>query len=518
MKKLNYIAIVTGLFLFMASCQDFLDENVIDSVSVDYVYTTPTGIETGVNALYNLHREYNFPSRTQDGLRNWVFFRVGTDLGLSRGWWIPYNPQSMTPLNFPSLYWRQAYQILDRANAIVSNARNVDMDIDKKNELIAQARLVRGETYFNLLRAYDNILLDTIATTSDNVFDEVDYTPANPDDVYRLIDSDFDFAIKHLSWDNDYGKFGQGMARHLRGQSAMWQGDWDEAVIQFDAIVESGRYKLLDNIGQVFGQNANHSEAIMVYPRNEALGGEVYLAGGDFHQLPGLFVARWYEIPTKEVIRSVENGGQVMGWEYPNSYLQSLYDPEVDKRFETYYYPLKLFVNNPDKPNYGEPLPESSYPDNYRQYHWSLKKFHDINKSITGNQSYKDMIRYRYAETLLLGAEAHWRASGENPANVKALEYINLVRERAGVPDFETFDQEKYLEESARELAFEGNRWFLLKRMGLLVERQNLHYRRGGNSNSETTEPMPAYMVRLPIPQSQIDLMGGVFPQNQGYE
>ena len=145
-----------------------------------------------------------------------------------------------------------------------------------------------------------------------------------------------------------------------------------------------------------------------------------------------------------------------------------------------------------------------------------MKKYHDVNKPVDGVLIYKDLIKYRYAETLLLGAEAHWRMSGENSSNPKALEYINLVRERAGLEPFDSFDRENYLEESARELALEGNRWFLLKRMGLLVERQSLHYQRGSNSNNVGPEPMASHMVRLPIPQSQIDLMG-TFPQNEGY-
>ena len=216
-----------------------------------------------------------------------------------------------------------------------------------------------------------------------------------------------------------------------------------------------------------------------------------------------------------EVLRSVEYGGQALGWSFPNDYLQSLYDPENDKRYTTYYYPLIKYVNNPDKPNFGEPLPESSYDDNFRRHHWSLKKFHDEEKPIDTNDSFKDLIYYRFAETLLLGAEAHWHLSG-NDADPKALEYINMVRERAGVPPFTTFTLDTYLEESARELAFEKNRWFLLKRLGLLVERQSEHYRYGSNSTNVMPEPMAPHMVRLPIPQTQIDLMG-TFPQNPGY-
>ena len=67
------------------------------------------------------------------------------------------------------------------------------------------------------------------------------------------------------------------------------------------------------------------------------------------------------------------------------------------------------------------------------------------------DKSFKDNMYYRYAETLLLGAEAHWHVSGDNH-DATALNYINQIRKRAGVPDFTEFTLDSYLEESAREL------------------------------------------------------------------
>ncbi len=226
-----------------------------------------------------------------------------------------------------------------------------------------------------------------------------------------------------------------------------------------------------------------------------------------------------YELSSGEVIPEQSRGGISLGWGYPNDYLRSLYDEVNDNRFETYYFPLIKTVNNPDKPNFGEPLPAESYDDNFRRHHWSLKKYFDSEKSVGDNGGFKDHPYYRFAETLMLGAEANWRADNENPNNVKALEYINKIRFRAFGDvsyNFTQFTLETYLEESARELAFEKNRWFLLKRLGLLVERQNLHYRYGSNSGNVRSIPMEPYMVNFPIPQSQIDLMG-TFPQNPGY-
>ena len=219
------------------------------------------------------------------------------------------------------------------------------------------------------------------------------------------------------------------------------------------------------------------------------------------------------------MIPSVELGGNSLGWAFPNDYLQSLYDQDNDIRYTTYYYPTVLISNNPNHPNFGNEI--TGYEDNFRRYHWSLKKYHDDEKPIGSNGNWKDYLYYRFAETLMLGAEAHWRADNENPTSPKAIEYINMIRERAfgnTANNFSEFTLETYLEESARELAFEKNRWYLLKRLGLLVERQNLHYRFGSNTGNNRPYPMALHMVNWPIPQAQRDIMGPSFPQNEGYE
>lgn len=511
---MSFIVAFAGLLLVNTSCEDFLSETPMDEISVDYIYTTAEGLEVGVNALYNLQRKNNFPEGYSDGLKANAFFMAGTDLGMTRTWHRPYVTNH-TPSGFPDDKWTLPYQIIDRANAIITNAPLVEMEDGTRNSILAQARAIRGELYLDLIRMYDNILLDTIATTTDNAFDSVTYEVADPAAVYALIDEDLDFAIAHTDWNVDFGRYSKGTMRHIRGKSAMWQGKWTEAAAQFDSIVASGIYDLVD-VSKVFAQDPNNSETLFAYMRSEALGGSDDLAGGGSTLFSSFFNNRSYELASGELIKSVENGGLSLGWSFPNAYLMSLYDQAKDARFETYYYPLTLYVNNPEMDNFGEALPAASYDDNFRRYHWSLKKFHDTEKSAETDKSYKSLVYYRYAETLLLGAEAHWRMDNENPTNATALAYINKVRKRAGLDDYTTFGREPYLEESARELAFEKNRWFLLKRMDLLVARQNKYYKYGSNSANLALEPMKAYMVRLPIPQSQIDLMG-TFPQNNGY-
>lgn len=511
------IILLTGLLFINTSCEDFLDEQPLTDVSIDYIYSTSDGIESGVNALYNLMRSYNMPEGEGDNLRSVAFFMVATDLGLNRTWHTPYG-SNHTPGGFPARNWTMGYQIIDRANAIITNAPNVEMLESRKSRALAEARIIRAEVYFNLIRMYDSILLDTTATTPENAFDEKEYEPADPVEVFKLIDADLDFAVEHLDWKVEFGRYGKGVAHHLRGKSAMWQENWEVAAANFDAVIEDATHDLLpsNQIAEVFGQNLNHKEALFVYVRDELTGGNDVLPGGGPTWISSMFNSRVYELSSGDMIRSVEYGGESLGWSFPNDYLRSLYDETNDLRFSSYYYPLQLIVNNPNSPNYGLPLEASAYDDDFRRYHWSLKKYHDEEKKVGTNNSYKDHIYYRYAETLLLGAEANWRKDNENPLNSKAINYLNQIRDRAGLLGFSSFDLESYLEESARELAFENNRWFLLKRLGLLVERVNQHYMMGSNSGNVEIYPMAPHMVRMPIPQSQIDLMG-TFPQNDNY-
>ncbi len=534
-KYLFSLSMLVAIMLF--SCEDFLEEEILDEVSVDYIYNSPEGLEVGVNALYNRMRIYNSPSGDNDNLRANVFFLAATDLGLHRTWFTPYGATEHTPARFPADKWNNAYRVIDRASAIITSARSVSMDADAKNKLVAQAKVIRGELYLDLIRMYGTIILDTVPTTPENINDPVVYEAATEEAVFGVINQDLDFAIEHLEWQDQIGRYRQGVARHLRGKSAMWTGDWQEAADQFDAIVNNGTHDLV-SIDQVYGADVNHQEALFVYQRDQLLGEGDALAGGGGFWLGSVFNQRLYEkqsgsdpVAGNEVINAVEYGGQSLGWFFPNSYLESLYDTATDLRFTTYYWPkdyTDYYVNNPEHPNFGQPITEPE--DNYRRFHWSLKKYADFETKLPNTlESYKDYMYYRFAETLLLGSEAHANL-GENGI---ALEYLNKVRRRgygldpnAAAPsvDFPSWNLDDYLEESARELAFENNRWFLLKRLGLLEERVSMYYRNGDNSTAEandaanSTTPFQPHFVNCPIPQSQIDIIGENASQfNIGY-
>lgn len=102
----------------------------------------------------------------------------------------------------------------------------------------------------------------------------------------------------------------------------------------------------------------------------------------------------------------------------------------------------------------------------------------------------------------------------------KAADRINKVRERAALEghvkdmDIEASDVniDFILDERAREMAGEYNRWMDLKRTGKLIER-TLKY----NNLAAKINKMDEHIVVRPIPQSVIDQTTGNYKQNTGY-
>jgi hypothetical protein len=138
------------------------------------------------------------------------------------------------------------------------------------------------------------------------------------------------------------------------------------------------------------------------------------------------------------------------------------------------------------------------------------KAFFYDGSSISGQNGnmttkWRDLYRaipvLRLAEMYLTRAEANYRKGGAPIGPNTPLEDVNVIRDRAGLPDLaiiasaDAIVKERYL-----ELAFEGDRFFTVKRLKLTV-----------NGN-----PYDYDKLILPIPQREIDL-GNALPQNAGY-
>jgi hypothetical protein len=93
---------------------------------------------------------------------------------------------------------------------------------------------------------------------------------------------------------------------------------------------------------------------------------------------------------------------------------------------------------------------------------FNFRKFMDYKPAASTIGTGSDMwfVRMRYAEVLLIAAEAAMELNNQN----KAVEYINLVRNRAGIQQLSTVTLADIEQERRVEFAFENHRWWDLKR------------------------------------------------------
>jgi hypothetical protein len=130
----------------------------------------------------------------------------------------------------------------------------------------------------------------------------------------------------------------------------------------------------------------------------------------------------------------------------------------------------------------------------------------------------EDIPHLRYAEVLLVYAEAKNEASGPDQSVYNA---INQVRNRAGLDNLTSGLSKEQMREKIRherriELAFEGQRYFDLKRWGIIGD---VVPTLPDPPNSTTTfRKWEDHFILFPIPQSEIDKDPENLEQNPGYK
>ena len=160
-----------------------------------------------------------------------------------------------------------------------------------------------------------------------------------------------------------------------------------------------------------------------------------------------------------------------------------------------------------------------------------VKKFDDAAADFTGgSNNYRDIVLFHVSDMYLIAAEAYLMAGNSSAA----LEKINAVRGRAGLPALASFSAYKpeyattgsftlkeidlVLDERARELYAEGHRWMDLRRTKQLVRYavQFSEYiadeaaMKGSDGNIKWYRPIPANEISANTGISNAD-------QNPGY-
>lgn len=528
MKK--YIALFFLVLVGFTSCTDFLMEENKTQYSQDYIFNSEGGLGLAVAALYTLHR--NYLGDDAENNTTWAVER-GTDIVMTNGgtgnFYGIYDPNHLKPSAAQvSRMWSRMYQIIGRCNEIITAGEQMEPTPELK-KTIAEAKAFRAQSYFLLFRTYDRIWLNTEPVTPENVNDKREYRPATQDEVYELLYSDLRYAAENLDWTSEQpGRFNQAAARSILAKVALWNKDWKTALNQADTIELAGKYKLLDSPKAVFeGADLNHAEALMVQQWSENPGGNLSTSTPKGHQFATLFIAMSRSVigGTNEEACSVENWGYTFGRCLPNPYLLSLYDKTKDARYNDWFIHRYKNTSNKDvtygkvtvKPGEYFPATKDGAVDNYNLP--GCTKHGDVTtRELFASRGYKDVILYRLADVYIMGAEAALRLGDQT----KAKYYFNKTWMRAGNAEFTgDLKMQNIIDEEAREMCFENDRWYFLKRLGLLIDQVKKYAGNEGWSSSltgRTNLPANPHFVRWPIPEEEVINMGAEnFPQNVGY-
>lgn len=530
MKNIKYIVLISIIALISCS-KDFLEEDPKTQLTPGSFYKTAEGYRALINGSYSSLRLI---------LNEYEDYLYASDLGTDIwGYGVdgkPINDLYTIDFNGNNTYikrlWEHCYYALNHANCGVAYGKDVE-GIPDDERLVLQA-----EAYF--LRAFYNFM---IVQTWGGVHFSLEpvegvQTEANKTEesiFYDAIIQDLNTAIAYLpETTSDYGRVNKFAAQHLLAQVYLTDvrsttTEYNLAAQLCDSVIILGGFELLEKRGDVFNfYNQKNNEVIwsVQFTTDKSLVGE-HKEGG---RMNVFFVSKYDKIT-----------GLVRSGEYhrpysrlmPTKYYLSLFNNEIDSRYEEYFREA-YYCNNPTSLlSIGDtalyyPLEEWTeemkdavdykvydFTDITTSYYPSLTKWDDDpTRTSNANQGVKDHIVYRLAGTHLLAAEAYWRLGNKS----KMLEHINIIRQKAAKPgresDMEIIDYpddqllDLLLDERARELGGEQCRWFTLKRLGVLLERVREH--------RPDTEIQDFHLVR-PISIEQIDLCTNVYEQNPGY-
>lgn len=433
--------------------------------------------------------------------------------------------------------WSAHYQMVWRANQVLDNVENIEVEEGLKNRIIGQAYFLRGLAYFNLANAFKEVpVITTVPRSQDQFYPET----ATEEVLWEQIIEDFSQAqallpATYTGIDGpDGGQVGRatkGAATGMLGKAFLYRERWAEAATEFEKLINGplNTYSLVPNYRDNFSPvTENNSESLFEaqFATRDEVGGSDFNWGGD----P---TANWMQVSAQAVTYAADGKGFsdfVVTPGVYNAYKSELtVDGNLDPRLiatvasyeptansttiygDPWYTREKRDENgNVVKDAAGEvvlePDTDRLYPRKYTNEGFGYPHEYDINSGI----NYRIL---RYADILLMYAEA----LNELNRTGEAYAYIQQVRNRANLPDLAVVKpnmsqaemRDQIAHERFLEFAIEGQRINDIIRWGWLYDADKLAMLKANDSDFNTWAPGNEY---LPIPQRELDVNPNLKP------
>jgi len=511
--KLKYLFLY-GLLLVAASCS--LNYNPVDTYS---------SVTQGVDSLGNaailkdkaavLNQRQILYNIVRDGQEYWwldilLLAETHSDnayAGQPGNQTTPFEVNSIDGAN-PNLLrdWTGYMSDISSANVLICNIDSVNdptLTAVEREQYKAEGKIFRALIYFDMARIWGNVPLVTNSITTNITSENLSELyptlfPPQTDEktVYQQIEKDLLDALVSAPDNNPSDKtvFSKSVARALLAKIYAEKPlqDYDKVIQYCDELTADG-FGLVSDFSDLFGVNLKdpnsppgaNNQAIDAQARNtkESILEAQYFTGS------GNWVTWMF-------------GRQMDNWNF-NFIWAKWITPSRDL--------AAAFKNENDTKRLNESV--VYYPCGWNIY-YPADNYAFMYKCRSG---FNSIIRYRYADILLLKAEALILGKGDLDA---AAAIINQIRARAGLsplPVSVTGSKDAMinalLKERRLELAFEGQRWFDLVRLGKVESVLN---NLKDSGKPALVYPYTQYSYKLPIPQNVLD-QNPNFVQNPGY-
>jgi hypothetical protein len=492
MKKVIYTLIVlvsAGALTGITACKKFLDVEPRYQQDADNYFNSQSDYELALTGAYDL-LQGTF-------VIHWIG-EIASDNSIAGGESVTdteglHNIDNMTHNavnNELRNVMRWMYAGITRVNYIMEFKDKTDFT--GKERLLGEARFLRAYYYFELVKFFGDVPLVIDKRLGAEEVTKIPRTPAAQ--VYQQIEADLNYAAANLDWVNPVkGRADKGAALALLGKVQLYQNKFSAAATTFEQVITQGGYSLVQNYESLWtAAGENNSETVFDVEYSSLEGGSydclICLEGNAAAGFQGI---RQYNGPKY---------GDGNSYNLPTAALYNSFEPG-DPRRDLTVLDLDAFIAaqpNPGSITYA--IGGGGHTGYYNNKYIKRQDERGLpDDDLTSPLNYKAI---RYADVLLMAAEAHNKSGNDG----KALQYLNEVRGRVGMPARSSSGSQLYLDillERRHELSCEGLRFFDLVRTG------------------QAAQFIPGFVPNkhelFPIPQVEIDLAGGNWKQNPGY-
>lgn len=456
---IHKIAIVLMAILTLTACSDdFLEQVNPNQLSTASFWKNRSDLDVGLIAVYSSLKSGNTIRMPDENNR--------TDLtypGFGRP--NPTNEYYLQTFNnssdAPNSKWQFLYQGIFRANQVIVAAERLQgthpnaTEENAANDILAQARGLRGLFYFYLHNSFNNgsvVIYDFVPEKESDFFQPL--SSASAVEAFYL--QDLEYAYNNLpdSWDaSNLGRITSGAAAALIGKSYLYADNYTEAQNWFGKVINDYSYSLTPNIGSNFttmdefnsesileiAYSLNYKDEIDAYSGEQTSSTNNFLispVGGWRTLIPACWLTMKYKqdpMDATDVRNLVDDGAgglTLRKYSLRTSYSLALPDDE-----DLYYYIGEVTQDDGSKVTQGL-TPAQSAPFNNKEYAYFRKytnwDFAESERTISAAtpRSGVNVRLIRLADVYLMYAESILMNDGSVD---EALIYVNRVRQRSGL-------------------------------------------------------------------------------------